>query len=268
MHSKPKKSLGQNFLVDKNIQRKIIAGMELKPSDIILEIGAGRGELTQALAEKVKKVYAVEIDPNLCGVLKDDFEKYSNLRVINQDILKFDIRKHFDKIPGKIKIVGNIPYYISSPIIENLIEFRVKIDTVFITVQKEFAQRVTASCGSKDYGSFSCFVQYYTEPKILFHIKKSSFFPSPKVDSSFLKLKMRNKTPFVLRNKRLFFEIIRAAFNQRRKTLRNSLKGILDEEKLSLYFIKFGIDSNTRPEDLSLKDFANLANIQKMHNKT
>lgn len=261
MHLKPKKRLGQNFLVDKNIQKKIIDCLELKSSDIILEIGAGRGELTRLAAKKVNRVYALEIDPWLCKVLEENLKDYTNIEIINQDILRFNFKRFFADLKNKIIVFGNIPYYICTPIIEHLIKFRDKIETIFITVQKEFAKRIIALPGSKDYGASSCFVQYYLKPQIILQIKKTCFFPRPNVDSTLVRLKVRTK-PFVLpKNEKLFFKIIRTAFNKRRKTLRNSLRGILPQEKLEEFFYRYNIESNIRPEDLSLEDFANLANI-------
>lgn len=280
MHIKPKKRLGQNFLTDKNIQRKITDCLELKPSDTVLEIGAGKGELTGLIAQKVNKIYALEIDPDLCLALKNNLKDYSNIEIINQDILKFNLRKYFARLKRKInpvrdtanlsdnaifsngvKAVGNIPYYIASPIVEYLIKFRDRIDVIFITVQKEFAKRMTAVHGSKLYGSFSCFVQYYSEPKIILNIKKTCFFPAPGVDSCFLRLKIRARPPVEPRDEKLFFKVIRTAFNYRRKTLRNSLGNTISCRKLEEFFTRYGIDSNTRPEDLSLEDFANLSNV-------
>lgn len=261
MHIKPKKRLGQNFLVDKNIQRKIIGCLELKSSDIVLEIGAGRGELTGLIAQKVNKIHALEIDYNLCLALKNNLEDYSNIEIINQDILRFNLKSYLRRIKRRIKVVGNIPYYISTPLIEYLIKFRDKIDAIFITVQKEFAARITATAGSKLYGAFSCFAQYYFEPKGILNIKKTCFFPVPKVDSCLVRLKIRSKHPAEPKDEKLFFKIIRTAFNYRRKTLRNSLGNIIPRENLETFFNKYGIDSNIRPEDLSLEDFANLTNI-------
>ena len=259
MHPKPKKRLGQNFLVDKNIRRKIIEACTLKSSDIVLEIGAGRAEITDLIVNKKSKVIAVELDSNLCTFLKEKFKDSANVEIINQDILKFDFKKKFKK--EKIKVIGNIPYYISSPIIEHLFKYRDKISSIYLTVQKEFARRVVAHSGSKDYGSFSCFVRYFSEPKILFHISKTCFYPAPKVDSSFLRLDLRRKLAFSKKQEKLLFKIIRAAFNKRRKTLRNSLEGVVPPKKLEKFFAEYGIDSNTRPEKLSLQDFENLANI-------
>lgn len=258
MHIKPKKNLGQNFLIDKNIQRKIIAACEFKSSDIVLEIGAGRGELTALIATKVKKIYALEIDPYLCEILKDNLKVYSGIEIISQDVLRFNLKRLFAKPKDRIKVIGNIPYYISSPIIEHLFKFKDLIDAIFITVQKEFAKRITAKEGSKDYGSFSCFVQYYTKPKVIFNIKKTCFFPQPKVDSCFLRLDLKRRLALGKEREKLFFKITRSAFNKRRKTLRNSLGSIVSPQKLENFFTKYSIDRNTRPEDLSLEDFANL----------
>lgn len=259
MHVKPKKRLGQNFLIDKNIAGKIIGSMELKPSDIVLEIGAGRGEITKLLAQKVKQVYAVEIDASLAEALAHYLQDCPNVRVINRDILRYNLNRNLAGLPDRIKVAGNIPYYISSPIIEHLFKFREKIESIFITVQKEFAQRIVAGCGSKDYGSLSLFVQYFAEPKILFGIKKTCFWPAPGVDSCFLRLCIRQSLPLVPKRERMYFRIVRAAFNKRRKTLRNSLSNVISRKKLDLFFGTYQIDSDIRPERLSPQDFVNLS---------
>jgi len=260
MHNKPKKRLGQNFLIDKNIQRKLIASYNLKAFDRILEIGAGYGELTKLIADNAAFVCALEIDAELCDTLKDNVRGYSNIKIINQDILKLDLKSCFPRSKNKIKVVGNIPYYITTPIIEHLLKYRDKIETIFITVQKEFAERIAANSGSKEFGSFSCFVQYYCVPKILFFIKRTCFLPPPRVDSCLLWLEVRESADVKIKDEKLFFKIIRASFNKRRKTLRNSLDGVVPLQKLTEFFKEHGIDSNTRPERLTLKDFANLTN--------
>jgi 16S rRNA (adenine1518-N6/adenine1519-N6)-dimethyltransferase len=258
MHLKPKKSLGQNFLIDKNIQLKIINACEFRPTDTVLEIGAGRGELTCLIAHRVKSLFALEIDPSLCEILKEKFKQDAKVKIINQDILKFNLNRYFKK--NKVKVIGNIPYYISSPIIEHLFNFRNKISTMFITVQKEFGQRMTAHPGSKIFGSFSCFIQYHSKPKIILNIKKNSFFPVPKVNSSFLRLDIKKKGLSKSKEK-LLFKVIRAAFGKRRKTLRNSLKDIVTQDALQGFFLKYSKDRNIRPENLSLQDFVNLIKI-------
>jgi len=256
MYYKPKKRLGQNFLVDKNIQKKLVQACNFGPQDTVLEIGAGTGALTSLIAGQVSKIYALEIDEGLCGHLKSLLQEYPNVEIINQDILRFDFKKHFSK--KKVKILGNIPYYISTPIIERLINFKQVIGTVFITVQREFALRICAASGSKTYGSLSCFVQYYFKPQIILQIKKNSFFPSPKVDSCFLRLELKKKLPLKKSEEKLFFRIIRQAFNQRRKTLRNSLKNIIPAEKLQRFLCNFNLDAKIRPEKLTIQDFVNL----------
>lgn len=252
MRINPKKSLGQNFLVDKNIVKKIIEALSLSSSDTILEIGSGKGEITSLIASRAKKVYALELDARLKDVLKERLKGYGNAQVIIQDILKFNLDKILPA-KDKIKVFGNIPYYISSPIIEYLIRHRAYIENAFITVQREFAKRVVASPGSKDYGSLSFFVQYYCLPEIVFHINKGCFYPVPKVDSSLLSLAFRAQPAVYVKDEELLFRLIRSAFNQRRKTLKNSLKGIVEAAELGNFL-------NQRPEDLSLEDFANLAN--------
>lgn len=262
MQYKPKKSLGQNFLVDRNIRDKIVNCLGLNGSSIVFEIGAGRGEMTSLLSLKAGEVCALELDSSLCGILEDKFRDCGNVKLIGSDILKFNISRYFSRRKNKITVVGNIPYYISSPIIEHLVKFRKKIGSVFITVQKEFAQRVVALPGSKDYGSFSCFVQYFFQPRIVFGISRNSFFPAPNVDSCFLELKPRESPPVKVKNRALLFKIIRAGFNQRRKTLRNSLKGVILPQKLEKALCELGHDANARAESLSLHDFAFLSNLK------
>ena len=262
MFVNPKKSLGQNFLIDKNIQKKIASVCSLSKEDVVLEIGAGMGDLTKQLAIAAKKVYALEVDRRLFPLLEQNLSAHSNCQILKADILKFDIHKFLqdNRMKQKIKVIGNIPYYISSPIIEHLIQHRANIDTVFMTVQKEFGRRVNATAGSKEYGSFSCFVQYYAQTRIIFEIKKGSFKPSPKVDSCFLSLKFRQKPPVEVRNEEMLFKLIRSAFNQRRKTLRNSLAGFITLESLEAFLDVEGIDRNVRPEELKLDEFARLNN--------
>ncbi|MDD5128587.1 MAG: 16S rRNA (adenine(1518)-N(6)/adenine(1519)-N(6))-dimethyltransferase RsmA [Candidatus Omnitrophica bacterium] len=262
MYIKPKKSLGQNFIVDKNIQRKIVSACQLSQDDIVLEIGAGMGDLTEQLAQSAKEVYALEIDQRLFPALRQRIGLYPNCHLVNVNILEFDIHKFLKEnhIRQKIKIIGNIPYYISSPIIEHLIRYRADIDSAFMTVQKEFGRRVNAGCGSKEYGSFSCFVQYHAESRIIFEIKKGSFKPRPKIDSSLLGLKFRTVPPVEVQDEEIFFKLIRSSFGQRRKTLRNSLSGCLSPDLLEEFLRSRGIDRNVRPEGLSLDEFARMSN--------
>ena len=221
------------------------------------------GDLTEQLAIAAGRVYALEVDRRLLPVLEARLRNQENCWVLKANILEFDINKFLrdNQEKQKIKVIGNIPYYISSPIIEHLIQYRADIDTVFMTVQKEFGRRVNAVAGSKEYGSFSCFVQYYAQTKIIFEIKKGSFKPSPRVDSCFLSLKFREKPPVKVSNEEMFFKLIRSAFNQRRKTLRNSLEGFIAPESLEAFLGEQGIDRNVRPEKLSLEEFASLHNF-------
>lgn len=258
MYPKPKKSLGQNFLVDKNIQQKIITACQLETSDTILEIGPGTGELTRLISPQVKKLYAFEIDSRLSRQLKKEFSDRQNTQIIHMDILKVKLEEY---LTNRTKVIGNIPYYISTPIIERFLNYKQNVDRIFLTVQKEFAERVAALPGSKTYGSLSCFIQYHARPQLMFKISSSCFFPKPKVDSYFLELKILTKPLVEVTDEKAFFHIIRTAFNQRRKTLRNSLKNTIPKEKMDLFFTRFAINPNIRPEDLSLQDFANLNKV-------
>ncbi|MCM8800173.1 MAG: 16S rRNA (adenine(1518)-N(6)/adenine(1519)-N(6))-dimethyltransferase RsmA [Candidatus Omnitrophica bacterium] len=258
---RPKKILGQNFLIDRNIQRKIILNCDLNKDDLILEIGPGRGEITQLIAKSNARVYAVEIDEDLCRLLKDKFINFKNVVIIKADILKLNIKRYFSFLPGRLKVIGNIPYYISTPILEHLIKYNDKIDFIFLTLQKEFAKRIVAKPGSKEYGSFSCFIQYYTEPKVIFDIKKTCFYPVPKVDSTFLRLIMKRKRPLDRKQEKKLFKIIRIAFSQRRKMLKNTLREFFPLDKLNTFFEKYNLSYSIRPEDVSIEDFINLIKL-------
>jgi len=259
MHILPKKSLGQNFLIDKNIRRKIIEACRILPVETVLEIGSGKGEMVEFIAKRAKRLYALELDCRLHDSLAQALAAHKNVKLIKNDILKFNINRSIKE--KQVKVIGNIPYYISSPIIEHLIKFRKKIIAAYITVQKEFALRVVAVPGSKQYGAFSCFVQYYFIPRILFNINRGCFKPAPKVDSVFLELIPRLKPAVQVSDSMRLFKIIRAAFNQRRKTLRNSLSGLVDKVGLEVFLAEGGLGRNIRPEDLSLVEFARLADI-------
>lgn len=260
MHPKPKKSLGQNFLTDKNIQEKIVKACKLKKTDIILEIGSGRGELTQHLLKTAKRVLAVEVDKVLCELLTSKFSSSANFELISKDILKttlVDLRGQQGL--GRLKVIANIPYYISTPIIAHLLDYNESIEFIYLTLQKELAARLTAGPGNKSYGAFSCFVQFYTQPKILFSIKRSSFWPRPKVDSCFLELKILPVPKVEVKNETFFFKLIRLAFNQRRKLLKNSLAGLFPQVRITDCLKAIGLKQKIRAEDLSLSDFARMA---------
>ena len=260
---RPLKRLGENYLIDGNIKEKIIDEIRIKKSDTVLEIGPGLGSLTLDLAKSGAKVYAVEKDRKAFSILSGlAGEDYPNLKLFNEDILKFDPK---DILPaGKIKVVGNLPYYITTPIIEYLIENRLSFETIIITVQKEVANRLLAEAASEDYSALSCFVQYHTKPSYIHTIKRTSFYPVPEVDSSLIRLDVLESPPVKVKDEELFFRIVRGAFNQRRKSIINSLsrESILHTEKarLSVILQSIGIDPASRPEQLSLTDFANISN--------
>jgi 16S rRNA (adenine1518-N6/adenine1519-N6)-dimethyltransferase len=248
----PKKHLGQNFLNDAHIREKIIAACHPKPTDTVLEIGPGKGALTHLLAPLVKRLICVETDRDLVDLLRS--KAGSSVEIIHADFLKWDMRD----LPEDLLVVGNIPYYISTPIIEKLIRERSKYAEAFLTVQLEFGQRLTAPAGGKDYGSLSCFAQYYTDIKILFKIKGTCFYPVPKVNSCFLRLKGRPPIKKPLAGEDMLFKLIQTAFQQRRKTIVNSLKTLAGKEKLEPSLKKLGIDPRSRPESLNLLNYIEL----------
>ncbi|MFA4842273.1 MAG: 16S rRNA (adenine(1518)-N(6)/adenine(1519)-N(6))-dimethyltransferase RsmA [Candidatus Omnitrophota bacterium] len=267
MRVKAKKYLGQNFLVDPNIRRKIIQACELNPSDIVLELGAGRGELTEGIAKVAENIFAIELDSGLCEILRDKFECSKKVKIIQRDILKLDIGRLVGKLSCKIKVIGNIPYYITSPIIARLFKYKRHIDKIYLTVQKEFAARLIARAGSKDYGAFSCFTQYYSLPEIIFTVKNTCFRPVPKTDSAFVGLTLKTKLPLRAKEEKALFKIIRSAFNQRRKTLKNSLKGIVAKEQVEHFCANLAITSDIRAERLTLEDFTNLLRYKENQKK-
>lgn len=260
MRHTPKKSLGQNFLRDGHARRRIVDSCAFLTSDTVLEIGPGMGALTPLIAGRVRRVYAVELDHGLAVSLQERFGGSGNIVIRQGDILKFDLSSIPESRSVRLKVIGNIPYYITTPIIEHLLGERERVGEIFLTVQKEFARRICAAPGTKEYGAFSCYVQYHTVPAILFDIKKNSFYPVPKVDSSFIRLTVRERPAVRVADEPRLFAIIHAAFQQRRKTLRNSLRGLIAEDAAETFFSCRGIDSSLRPEKLSLQDFAVLAN--------
>ena len=253
--------MGQHFLIDGNIRRKIIKACEIAPDDTVLEIGSGRGELTRLIAEKTEKFFALEFDPRLCTALKSNLTDFPRVKIINLDILRFNIARFFESVP-RIKVIGNLPYNITTPIIVHLLKYRDKIECIYITVQKEFGRRMAASRGSSDWSAFSCFLQYYTQPQIQFFVKKTCFWPQPKVDSVFIKLNIKEKLPLDARIEKRLFKIIRSSFQQRRKMLRNSLSGVVSHKKLNRFFERYSINRDIRGERLSLQDFINLVRCE------
>lgn len=257
-----KKALGQNFLFDKNVLNKIITALNLKSDETVLEIGAGLGGLTALLGERAKEVIAVEIDKQAVAILKDKFSAIKNIRIVNEDFLKYDIPKKF-RSGNRLKVAGNIPYYITSPIIERLFKFRASISEVFLTVQKEVAERMVALPGTRDWSALTCFVRYYAKVKILFKIKPGSFRPAPKVESAFLKLEFFDHPPFKAADEEFFFKMIKAAFNQRRKTFINALSPLSSKEKTALVLNNLGIKPDIRAEDIALADLVKISDCLK-----
>lgn len=257
------KSLGQNFLTDKNIIDKIIDETEITDEDLVIEIGPGIGVLTAEACERAKKVVAVEIDKNLIPILKDTLSEYSNVEVINQDVLKTDLNEIIDKSGCKgAKIIGNLPYYITTPIIMALLEGGVHVDSITIMMQKEVADRIKSGPGTKAYGALSVAVQYYCTVNNVATVPKEVFFPAPKVDSAVLRLDLREEKPVELIDEKMFFRCVKAGFGQRRKTLSNSLLGIGDvtKEEVKLCLEETGIEEKRRAETLSLDEFAAISN--------
>lgn len=246
---RPSKRLGQNFLIDQNIKNKIMHSIALEKEDIVLEIGPGLGALTEDLVKKSKEVIAVEKDKRLHDYLSNS----KGLNLVNDDILNYE----FKAIPKKLVVVGNLPYSISSPILNKLIDNRGFIKALYATVQREFGERLAAAPGTKDYGSLSCYVQFYGDAKILFKIPRGAFFPAPEVDSCFLKIDFEKHIDESI-DQELLFKLIRSSFEKRRKTILNSLasSGIFkSKEEACAYLSKARISPGRRPETISLQEF-------------
>ena len=260
------KKFGQNFLIDTHVLDKIVRAAEITKEDMVLEIGPGIGTMTQYLAQAAGKVIAVEIDKNLIPILSDTLSGYENVRIINDDILKVDIQKLVDEEnEGKpIKVVANLPYYITTPIIMGLFENHIPAKSITVMVQKEVAERMQTGPGNKDYGALSLAVQYYAEPYIVANVPPNCFLPRPKVGSAVIRLTCHEKPPVEVADEGLMFDIIRASFNQRRKTLANGLKnsGKLDfsKEAIAEAIESLGKGAGVRGEVLSLDEFAQLTN--------
>ena len=261
------KKFGQNFLIDTRILEGIIDAAQITKDDFVLEIGPGIGTMTQYLCESAREVVAVEIDKNLIPILADTLSEYDNVEVINEDILKVDIKTLAEeRNHGKpIKVVANLPYYITTPIIMGLFESHVPIDSITIMVQKEVADRMQEGPGSKEYGALSLAVQYYANPEIVLNVPPSCFMPQPKVGSAVIRLERHAEPPVDVENEALMFQLIRASFNQRRKTLANGLNNFqglhLDKETIQKCIEELGVSATIRGEALSLEQFAKLSNI-------
>lgn len=253
------KKLGQNFLIDETVVRRIVEAAELTPEDTVLEVGPGIGTLTQGLAESGASVVAVELDKRLLPVLDVTLEGYDNVRIVNGDILQVDIMEQVQK--PDFKCCANLPYYITTPIIFAILEKRLPMERLVVMVQKEVAERMAAKPGSKDYGALSVAIQYFTEPEIAFIVPPSSFIPAPSVDSAVIVCKRRSTPPVDVCDENLFFRVVKAAFSLRRKMLSNSLKNMgIKGEQVTKWLELAGVDGKRRAETLSLEDFAALTN--------
>lgn len=262
------KSLGQNFITDRSVIEKIVEGSDVGENDLVIEIGPGIGVLTAEAAESAAKVIAVEIDKKLIPILKETLAGYDNIEVINQDILKTDLNEIIRKereagsFTGDVKIIGNLPYYITTPIIMDILEKGVEAESITIMMQKEVADRIKSAPGGKIYGAISVAVQYYCEVEQIASVPKEVFVPRPKVDSSVLKLSVRKERPVELIDEKSLFACIKAGFGQRRKTLLNSLTGVygLPKDEVKNILENAGIDPVRRAETLNIKEFADIAN--------
>lgn len=261
------KKFGQNFLIDPRVLEKIIRAAEITQEDFVLEIGPGIGTMTQYLCENAREVAAVEIDRNLIPILADTLSAYENVEVLNEDILKVDInRLAQEKNQGRpIKVVANLPYYITTPIIMGLFESHVPVDSITIMVQKEVAERMQAGPGTKDYGALSLAVRYYARPEIVANVPPNCFIPRPKVGSAVIRLTRHRENPVQVRDERLMFRMIRASFNQRRKTLVNGLNNgaelNLEKQQIVNALGTMGLAPDIRGEALTLEQFAALSNL-------
>lgn len=260
------KKFGQNFLIDSNILDKIVQSAEVTKEDCVLEIGPGIGTMTQYLAEAAREVVAVEIDKNLIPILKDTLSAYDNVTVINEDILKVDLNQIVqDKNGGRpIKVVANLPYYITTPIIMGLFENHVPLKSITIMVQKEVADRMQVGPGTKDYGALSLAVQYYAKPEIITRVPASCFMPRPNVDSTVIRLERYEEPPVFVKDEKYLFAVIRASFNQRRKTLANGLTNAgnlgVNRQLVEEALTQMGLSATVRGEALTLSQFAELSN--------
>lgn len=259
------KNLGQNFLIDENALEEIVNSSEISKNDLIIEIGPGLGTLTSLLIEKAGKVICVELDLNMITVLKDRFSLYDNFELIHDDILKIDLDKIIknnleNNNLNSAKIVANLPYYITTPIIMKLLENKLDLKSITVMVQKEVAERLTEKPGNNDTGAITYSINYYTDPELITRVSNTSFVPSPKVDSAVIKLNVLKNPKVIVSDEKLFFKIIKSAFMQKRKTLLNSLSNanIQTKEYLQKMLIDLNIDLKIRPENLTLEQFAEI----------
>ena len=258
-----KKNFGQNFLVDERVLGKIVSSAEISKDDVVIEVGPGIGTLTQALAKEAYKVVAVEIDTTLVPILGELLSDFDNIEIINEDILKVDVNAIAEKYPDKkIKMVANLPYYITTPIIMNVLENHIPVESITVMIQKEVAYRMKAQPSTKDYGSLSLAVQYYCEPYLVAKVPQNCFMPRPNVDSAVIKLTVMDKPKVQVNNEKFMFEFIKAAFSQRRKTLVNCIfsSGLLtlSKDEIGKMLNGLGYDERVRGESLTLEDYGKI----------
>lgn len=258
------KSLGQNFLIDDNVIDKILDGARLSEGDKIIEVGPGIGTLTREMGKVADKVVAIEIDKTLIPILKDTLDEFENIEVVNQDILKVDVQGLVNEklSGGPVKLVANLPYYITTPIVMKFLEEDIPVTDIVVMVQKEVADRMNAGPGTKDYGALSIAVQYYCDTEIVAKAPRHMFIPQPNVDSTVIGLHVREEKKYKVDSEEIFFKTVKAAFGQRRKTLLNALGtlGFLDKDEIREVLQEANIDEKRRGETLSIEEFANLAN--------
>ena len=256
---KMSKKLGQNFLIKRGIVDEIVHAAELTPGEPVLEVGPGIGTLTQGLAQSGADVTAIELDRRLLEVLDTTLASYDNVRIIHGDVLKLDVPSIMNQKP--FKVVANLPYYITTPIIMSLLESKLPIERLVVMVQKEVALRMVAKPGTKDYGALSVAVQYYTEPDIVLDVPPKSFLPAPAVTSSVIRCVLRDKPPVDVIDEKLFFRVVKAGFAQRRKTFSNTMKTTgLSKDRIEELLAKANIDGQRRGETFTLQEFADVAN--------
>ena len=266
-HITANKKLGQNFLINDEVINGIVEASNIQKEDLVIEIGPGLGTLTSELLENAGKVIAIELDENMLPILNDRFKLYDNFELLNEDVLKVDLNKLISENMGglsKAKVVANLPYYITTPIIMKLLEDKLNIESITVMVQKEVADRITAKPGDKLSGSITYSVDYYAEAEKIVFVDKSSFIPAPEVDSEVIKLQIREEPKVHVENEELFFKAIKASFMQRRKTLLNGLSNsgiIKDKERLKEILQKLGLSIDIRGEKLTIEEFAELANL-------
>lgn len=266
---KANKSLGQNFLISQSVVETIVESSQIEKEDLVIEIGPGLGTLTKYLLDKAGKVICIELDKKMITILNDRFSLYNNFKLLNQDILKVDLKKMIEKEKKNssiknVKIVANLPYYITTPIIMKLLEEELDLESITVMIQKEVADRLIAIPGKKETGAITYSVYYYAEAEGILEVPNDSFIPEPEVTSKVIKLKIRSNNPVEVKNKEVMFKIIKSAFMQRRKTLLNALtnsKVFLNKEEGISILKKLNLDENIRAEKLTLQDFANITNL-------